>query len=162
MKPVQASIVSIGISAGNVSCEGAEDRLVHTRKQVESFIRMSLGGRAAEILFYGEEDGCSSGVQRDFETGTWWARKMVQQYGMDEKTDLLAFGSEACLEGPLAIRVNKAMEVNKAMDRIIKPQMSRTIEELRSDRTVLDSLAEQLLRRNRLSREALKRIFGSS
>lgn len=156
MRPVQVSIVSRGISAGNVSCEGTEDRLVHTRKQVESFIRMSLGGRAAEILYYGEEDGCSSGVQRDLETATWWARKMVQQYGMDEKTGLLALGPEACVEGPLALLVNKAM------DRIIKTQMSRAIEELRSDRTVLDSLVEQLLRRNRLSREALEKIFGPS
>lgn len=81
---------------------------------------------------------------------------MVQQYGMDEKTGLLALGPEACVEGPLAILVNKAM------DRIIKTQMSRAIKELRSDRTVLDSLVEQLLRRNRLSREALEKIFEPS
>ncbi|HOV88322.1 MAG TPA: hypothetical protein PLM79_18340 [Syntrophobacteraceae bacterium] len=40
--------------------------------------------------------------------------------------------------------------------------MSRAIEELRPDRIVLDSLVEQLLGRNRLSREALEKIFGPS
>ena len=72
------------------------------------------------------------------------------------QTGLLALGLEASVEGPLAIRVNKAV------DRRIKTQMSRAIEELRPDRIVLDSLVEQLLGRNRLSREALEKIFGPS
>ena len=53
-----------------------------TRKQVYERIREALAGRATEIVFYGKENGASSGAADDLKVATQLAEKMIGQWGI--------------------------------------------------------------------------------
>ena len=55
----------------------AEGKGVYTKKELLRQIAVSLGGRAAELVYYGEEEGLSTGPSSDLETATAIARKMI-------------------------------------------------------------------------------------
>jgi ATP-dependent Zn protease len=156
VKPIQVSIVARRTTGGRVFREESDGRGGYTKGQIEDAICAAMAGRAAEILYYGEEEGCSSGVRGDLEAATHWARLMVQHYGMDDRVGLVAMDFSTRIEGPLAVMVNKSM------DRIIRTQLARAVEELSSNRATLDLLVEQLMDKNRLSREDLEKIFAQS
>ncbi len=153
-KPVQVTIVARGRAGGYVEREADEDRTAYTRREIEGIIRQCMGGRAAEILYYGEEDGLSSGVSADLEQATAWAQKMVTSYGMGDEIGPVAVGLGRIEDGPMAVRV--AQEAKK----IIGGQLDRAIEELTRHKTRLDTLVEGLLDRNRLTRSELEALLG--
>ncbi|MBP8646164.1 MAG: AAA family ATPase [Syntrophobacteraceae bacterium] len=153
-KPVQVTIVARGHAGGYVEGEADEDRMVYTRREIEGIIRQCMGGRAAEILYYGEEDGLSSGVSGDLEQATAWARRMAANYGMGDRIGPVALGHGRFEEGPMAVRVVRESK------KIIAAQLDRAIEELTRHRPILDSLVAQLLDRNRLTRQELEALLG--
>ena len=59
-----------------------EERYLLTRTEVLAQITTLLGGRAAEIIKFGE---VTTGASNDIERATKLARNMVPQYGMSEK-----------------------------------------------------------------------------
>jgi cell division protease FtsH len=59
-----------------------EERYLLTRSELLAQITTMLGGRAAEIVVFGE---ASTGASNDIERATRLARSMVTQYGMSEK-----------------------------------------------------------------------------
>jgi len=59
-----------------------EERYLLTRTEVLAQITTLLGGRAAEIIKFGE---VTTGASNDIERATKLARNMVPQYGLSEK-----------------------------------------------------------------------------
>jgi len=59
-----------------------EERYLMTRSEILAQITTLLGGRAAEIIKFGE---VTTGASNDIERATKLARGMVTQYGMSEK-----------------------------------------------------------------------------
>jgi len=59
-----------------------EERYLLTRTEVLAQITTLLGGRAAEIIKFGE---VTTGASNDIERATKLARNMVLQYGLSEK-----------------------------------------------------------------------------
>ncbi len=66
-----------------------EQRGSQTRDEWLARIRVSLGGRAAELAVYGPEAGLSTGASADLEHATNIARQMVCRYGMVDEWGLL-------------------------------------------------------------------------
>jgi ATP-dependent Zn protease len=153
-KPVQISILARGRVAGLVESEADEERMLYTKAELESRIRQALGGRAAEILYYGEQEGLSSGAADDLRNATRYAELMVRDYGMDEGIGPLALAPGHWEQGPLALQVVQAVQ------RIVKDQMALALEELRAHRTSLDQLVEALQARNRLTCEELEVLLA--
>jgi cell division protease FtsH len=75
------SVVSRGRALGWTLAVPEEERLLHTRPQLEDRLAMLLGGRAAEELVLGE---VSTGAADDIERATKLARAMVTRYGMSD------------------------------------------------------------------------------
>jgi cell division protease FtsH len=75
------SVVSRGRALGWTLAVPEEDRLLHTRPQLEDRLAMLLGGRAAEDLVLGS---VSTGAADDIERATKLARDMVTRYGMSD------------------------------------------------------------------------------
>jgi cell division protease FtsH len=59
-----------------------EERYLQTRDELLAQITTLLGGRAAEIIQFGD---VTTGASNDIERATALARGMVSQYGMSEK-----------------------------------------------------------------------------
>ena len=151
--PLQVTIVGRGHAGGYVEKESDEERLIYTKGELEQSIRVSMGGRAAEILYYGAEEGLSTGVASDLQHATGLAQRMVREFGMAGDFGQLVLDNRHLFDGPMAIKVNKAAE------RIISRQLEIAVEQLGEHREYLDNLSEKLLEKNRLTREDLAEIL---
>ncbi|MFH1113489.1 MAG: AAA family ATPase, partial [Pseudomonadota bacterium] len=81
-KPVQVTIVARGNAGGFVEREADEERTRYVRPEMEGMIRQALAGRAAEMVYYGDDEGLSSGASADLQTATHWADLMIRDFGM--------------------------------------------------------------------------------
>jgi cell division protease FtsH len=153
-KPVQITIVARGNAGGFVEREADENRMLYTRAELEGTIRQSMGGRAAEIIYYGEENGLTTGVSGDLQTATHYAEIMVRAYGMGEGIGQVTIDPKRLADGPLAIKVMEAAE------KIVKSQLDRAITELQERRESMDQLVDKLMEKNRLTRSELEAILG--
>ena len=83
------SIVARGMMGGWTRFLPTEDRHLWTHSQFEDKLVVSLAGRAAEEVAFGE---VTTGAQNDLEQATSLARKMVTEYGMSDKLGPRTFG----------------------------------------------------------------------
>lgn len=151
--PVQITIVGRGHAAGYVEKESDEQHVIYTKAEIEQEIRGLMGGRAAEIVYYGQEDGLSSGPSGDLQRATGFAQDMVSKFGMTKEFGQVALDSRTLHDGPLASRINDTVA------RIIGEQLDVAVQTLREHRESLDLLADKLLEKNRLTREDLEGIL---
>jgi len=85
------SIIARGMIGGWTRFLPTEDRHLWTKSQFDDRLAVSLGGRVAEEITFGE---ITTGAQNDLEEATKLARKMVTQYGMSEKLGPRTFGQK--------------------------------------------------------------------
>jgi cell division protease FtsH len=83
------TIVARGMAGGWTRFLPNEDRRLWTSSQFKDVVAVSLAGRAAEDIVFGD---VSTGAQNDLETATKIARKMVTEYGMSDKLGPRTFG----------------------------------------------------------------------
>jgi ATP-dependent metalloprotease FtsH len=155
-KPVQVTIVGRGGAGGYMERESDEERVLYTKPQLEQMIREAMGGRAAEILYYGNEEGLSTGVAADLRHATQKAVRMVREFGMDGEMGQVALHE---VSGQRPDGGELAMVVARRAQAIVSAQLDRTLALLRADRARLDRLASELLTRNRLTRDELEVVL---
>lgn len=152
--PAYLTIVARGGHGGYMEHADAESSPpLKTRDQLLGDLRTALGGRAAEIVCYGEKNGLSTGASGDLESATRLARAMICSYGMDEEFGLAAISAEDSARGPLAAKINERISA------MIKAEMAETVAILSQARTPLDRLVEKLLEKNRLTGEEIDEIL---
>ena len=154
--PVQVTIVGRGGAGGFMERESDESRMIYTKSEIEQRIREAMGGRAAEIIYYGKEEGLSTGVGSDLQHASDWAARMVREFGMAEDFGQVALSGDPHQrqpDGPLAAKVTEAAE------RIVKQQLDEAIQTLEKNRQYLDKLSEELLDKNRLTKEDMEELL---
>lgn len=153
------SVVSRGKHGGYMApcSEQIEQRYLRIRDDILADIRVSLGGRAAEVVYYGEKEGLSVGPSSDLKNATNIARRMVSQYGMDDTYGILStpelFQYREYFSSPVFLKINEAA------NRILKEQMEITIKQVREHRPYIDKLVDALVEKERLTTEDLKTIL---
>jgi len=157
--PSYVTVVARGEHGGYMqhAAEEAEQKAAMTRDELLAKIRTSLGGRAAEIVYYGREGGLSSGASGDLEHATNICRAMVCRYGMDTGFGLVA--TPELLEYQAALSSPVYLELNKATGKILSEQMEQTVKLLEENRSHLHALAEALVEKERLTREDLQSLL---
>jgi cell division protease FtsH len=86
----KVTVVSRGMALG-LTINLPEDRVLTSKAQLLDQVAMTMGGRAAEELFFGKEN-ITTGAKNDIERATDMARKMVTDFGMSEKLGPMTFG----------------------------------------------------------------------
>ena len=148
----EVSIIARADRGGGMRrCEAELKRESHTREELLARIRTLLGGRAAELLYYGRDRGLTTGASGDLEHATQAARQMICCYGMEEEFGLLA--TPELLQQAIGSPVYQ--KVNELVGRILKAEMEKTHKALEKHRDKLDAVSNALLRRNRLVRKDL-------
>ncbi|MFZ5439247.1 MAG: ATP-dependent zinc metalloprotease FtsH [Myxococcota bacterium] len=112
----KVTIIPRGQALGVTSFIPTEDKLSYYKKKLMDQLCMSLGGRIAEELVFGE---ISSGAASDIEHVTQLARAMVTRWGMSEKLGPLMFGSnngEVFLGRDFATRPDYSEETARQID----------------------------------------------
>jgi cell division protease FtsH len=161
--PVQkVSIIPRGIGAlGYTMQRPIEDRFLMTRTELESKLTILLGGRAAELLVFGET---STGASDDLAKATDIARSMATRYGMVKDLGPVAYEGDhrqyldnqqpASMEGRF-FSEETAREIDCAVRDLIACALERALVILKAHRRQLDQGAELLLARETLAQEDL-------
>jgi ATP-dependent Zn protease len=147
--PSYITVVPRGDHGGYMQHSTDEDKHIFTKKELLSRIRTALGGRAAEIVYYGAENGISTGASGDLITATSIARKMVEQYGMDESLGLIAYADQE----------EMSPETKKAVNNILVTEMNNAIEIIKTNKKTVDKLADALVNKNHITSNEINEIL---
>jgi cell division protease FtsH len=154
--PVQVTIVGRGGAGGYMESEQDEDKIILSKNDMLQRIRMSMGGRAAEIHYYGLEEGLSSGASGDLQKATSWALKMVRELGMDDGFGYFSVAADNRGDYGSSALADKAAE---AAEKIVRAEMNAALKLMGDHKKVLDELSQKLLEKNRLVREEIMEIL---
>ncbi len=150
-KPSYVTIVSRGDHGGYMQHASQEDKMGYTRKELLNRIRVALGGRAAELVCYGAENGVTTGASGDLRTATSLAQRMLCTYGMMEPFGL------AVVESPSQ---QLSERIHAQVNRILEEELTNAVHLLASRRHMLDKLVEELRQRNSLNGKDLDQLLS--
>ena len=157
------SVISRGRALGYTISMPTEDRFLTTRSELLDTMAMTLGGRAAEEVVFGE---ITTGASNDLEKVTATAKQMVMRFGMSEKLGPRVYGHdhgmpflgrEFSSEPDYSDEI--AREIDDEVRRIIEGahQRARTI--LGEQRERLDRISQVLLRRETIEKEQFEKLL---
>lgn len=149
--PSYLTVVARGGHGGYMEHSAKEMGPLSTKEELIHRIRTSLGGRAAEIAYYGEADGVSTGASGDLEQATRVAAAMLCAYGMDEEFGLAAMDPRTAMNDPA---------VRRRVNGILREEMGWTVEIILKNKPRIDRLVEALMRRNKLTGEEIDRLLS--
>lgn len=86
----KATIMPRGPTLGHVSMLPENDRWSETRAQLLAQMDVSMGGRVAEELIFGDEY-ITTGASSDFDGATKIAKMMVTRFGMSDKLGVMTY-----------------------------------------------------------------------
>jgi cell division protease FtsH len=159
----KVSIVARGMLGGWTRLLPSEDRHLWTKSQFEDRLAVSLGGRVAEEITFGE---MTTGAQNDLEQATKLARKMVTEYGMSEKLgprtfgqrqELVFLGREISEQKDYSDKI--AQEIDEEVHNIIQRAYDTAKKVLTKNKGKLKLLAEELIAHETLDEPELDKIF---
>jgi len=157
------TIIPRGRALGLTAMVPAEDRLAYTRDELVSRLAGMLGGRAADIIVFGER---TTGAANDIEAATNLARRMVCEWGMSEKIGPLALGHKdemVFLGKDLGSQRNYSEETAEVIDaevkELVEGGLKRALSVLESNREVLERLARTLLEREQIDGDGMAKVM---
>jgi len=150
------SVVSRGQALGFTISLPTEDKFLTTRNELMDTLAMTLGGRAAEEVVFGE---ITTGAANDIEKATSIAKQMIMRYGMSEELGPRTLGHNQAmpfLGREFAQEPDYSEEVARQIDeevrRIIEESHQRAKDLLVERRAQLDAIATILIQRETLER----------
>ena len=159
----KVSIIARGMLGGWTRFLPSEDRHLWTKSQFEDRLAVSLGGRVAEEINFGE---MTTGAQNDLEQTTKLARKMVTEYGMSEKLgprtfgqrqELVFLGREISEQKDYSDSI--AQKIDEEVHNIIQRAYNTAKKILTANKEKLNQLAEELIAHEILDEPELNKIF---
>ena len=162
----KVTIVPRGRSLGVTQFLPQDDRRNYPRSYLIERLAVALGGRTGEEVALGE---ITSGAENDLKEATKLARRMVTEWGMGEKTGVVAYeldGENPFLHQQLVGEPGRiyseatAERVDAEVERLLDHahQQARTV--LSEHRAALERLAQALLQEEVLEREQVLSIIG--
>ena len=147
----KVSIISRGQALGYTISLPTEDKFLTTRAELTDTMAMTLGGRAAEEIVFGE---ITTGASNDLEKVTETAKQMVMRYGMSERLGPRVFGhdrGQPFLGREFSAEPDYSDEIAREIDdeirRIVESAHQTAKGILNENREQLDRISKVLLER---------------
>ena len=160
----KVTIVPHGRALGMAMSLPVEDSYSRTRGWIIDRIVICYGGWIAERIFYSET---TTGTKQDLEQATEMARRMVCEWGMADEMGPVTYGQE---DEPIFLgkeiarhkdySEETAMNIDRAVKRILDEARVRAEEILVSHKDELDKLSEALLARETLVDDEVRSLLG--
>ena len=151
------SIVSRGQALGYTINLPTEDKFLTSRAELTDTMAMTLGGRAAEEIVFGE---ITTGASNDLEKVTETAKQMVMRFGMSERLGPRVFGhdrGQPFLGREFSSEPDYSDEIAREIDdeirRIVEDAHQTARELLNEKRAELDTISKILLARETIDAE---------
>lgn len=151
-EPNYLTIVARSGYGGYMQQASQEEKGSYSREELRARIRTCLAGRAAEIAYYGEEAGLTTGASGDLKDATRLARNMLTTYGMDDQFGLASLSGKE-LGGPLGEKLYN--QVNA----MLTQELANTVEIIRKGMPTMDRLVNALMQESHMDGPRMKEIF---
>lgn len=158
------SIVPTGQGAAGYTMPLPEkDEMFHTKSKMLQEIMVSLGGRIAEDLIFGD---ITTGASSDIKKATKVARMMVTKFGMSENIGVICYdndddevfiGRDLAHAKPFSEAVTA--QIDKEVKEIIDGCYERAQEIIKAHEYVLHRCAELLLEKEKITGEEFEGLF---
>ena len=161
----KVTILPTGMALGVTMQLPMEERHIHPRQHIEDSLAVRMGGRAAELLVYGD---LSTGASNDLVGNTELARKMVREWGMSDKIGPMAWGSQGQVflgEDLMHTRdysEHTSQVIDDEVEEILRAQEQRALEVLARHRGGLDAVARALLDEETIDGETVGRLVDTA
>jgi len=137
-----------------------KEQFLYTTEQLMDRMCMTLGGRAAERIFF---DRITTGAQDDLQKVTKSAYMQITQFGMNEAVGNVSFEQaqpgEMVFDKPFSEAT--AALVDEEAKKLIKEAMDRTMELLIKHKDDVEKVALRLLEKEVLNREDMVELLGA-
>jgi cell division protease FtsH len=151
------SIISRGQALGYTISLPTEDKFLTSRAELTDTMAMTLGGRAAEEIVFGE---ITTGASNDLEKVTETAKQMVMRFGMSERLGPRVFGhdrGQPFLGREFSAEPDYSDEIAREIDdeirRIVEAAHQTAKDLLNEKREELDRISKMLLERETIDAE---------
>merc|ERR1712212_1163037 len=136
-----------------------KEQYLYTTEQLNDRMCMTLGGRAAEKIFF---DKITTGAQDDLQKVTKSAYSQITQFGMNDEIGNVSFEQpqqgETVFDKPFS--EHTAMLVDQEAKKLISSAMERTMNLLTEKKDLVEKVALRLLEKEVLNREDMIDLLG--
>jgi len=136
-----------------------KDQYLYTKEQLYDRMCMTLGGRAAEEIFFKR---ITTGAQDDLQKVTKSAYAQITQYGMNENVGNVSF--EQPQQGEMVFDKPYSESTSQLIDeeakKMISSAMERTLNILTEKREEVEKVAQRLLEKEILNRDDMIELLG--
>ena len=166
MEPVHTiSIIPTGMGAAGYTMPlPGKDEMFNSKNKMLEHIVVSLGGRVAEEMIFGD---VTTGASQDIKQATQTARAMVTQYGMSDKVGMINYGSdddEVFIGRDLAHTRNYAEQTAALIDSEVKRIIDEAYEKAKTiiseHEDVLHKCAELLIEKEKINQNEFEALFS--
>jgi cell division protease FtsH len=162
-RPLKVSVIPRGQALGvNISVPD-EERYHRGESYFRARLVMTMGGRAADRLVYGQ---AYAGAESDIKQATRLARYMVTHWGMSDRLGPMSFriGEEHVFLGkeiqePKDFSEGSAQIIDEEVQKLLREADDTAYRLLTEHREDLDRLAEALVQREELQREDIDELL---
>jgi len=155
---LKVTIVPRGTAALGYAQYTPKEQYLYNTDQLMDQICMTLGGRAAEQLFFGK---ISTGASNDLQQITRIAYSMVTAYGMNKKIGNVSFydpSQENTFTKPFSEETGKM--IDEEVREIIAEAYERTLQLLQEKKPEVEKLAKELLDKEVLHKSDVEELIG--
>ncbi len=159
----KATIIPRGGALGMVVSLPEMDRLNYHRDECEQKLAMTMAGKAAEVIKYGE-DHVSNGPAGDIMQASQLARAMVMRWGMSDKVGNIDYaeaheGYQGNTAG-FSVSAHTKELIEEEVKRLIQQGYERAHEILTEKNEEWERLAQGLLEYETLTGDEIKRVMN--
>ena len=155
---LKVTIVPRGTAALGYAQYTPKEQYLYNTDQLMDQICMTLGGRAAEGIFFGK---ISTGASNDLQQITKMAYAMVTVYGMNEKVGNISYfdpAQENMFTKPYSEETGKM--IDEEVRKLVEVAFARTKELLNLRKNEVEILAKELLKREVLFQSDVEALIG--
>jgi cell division protease FtsH len=155
---LKVTIVPRGTAALGYAQYTPKEQYLYTIEQLTDQMCMTLGGRAAEQIFFGK---ISTGASNDLQQISKMAYSMVTTYGMNEKIGNVSFydpSQENTFQKPYSEETGKI--IDEEVRKMIAEAYQRTLQLLTEHKEDVEKLAKALLDKEVLHKSDVEELIG--
>lgn len=155
---LKVTIVPRGTAALGYAQYTPKEQYLYTIEQLTDQMCMTLGGRAAEQIFFGR---ISTGASNDLQQITKMAYSMVTTYGMNDKIGNVSFydaSQENSFQKPFSEETGKI--IDEEVRKMIDGAYQRTLDLLTTKKAEVEKLAKELLDKEVLHKSDVEELIG--
>ena len=165
-KVQKISIIPRGQAGGYVLMTPKKEKIVQTKAELKAKIVSYLAGRAAEEIFFGEDE-ITTGAHSDLKSSTSIARRMVTEFGMSDlgpiqyerQTGSVFLGRDGQMDKSFSQALAK--EIDDEVRKIVDEAYQTAMDLIKKNKNIIELLAQALLIKETLTAEEAEYIYAN-